>query len=63
MVILTPPAPAIPGDFDGDGQVGPADLAMLLGVWGECSGCAEDLTDDGVVDAADLAIVLGSWGG
>lgn len=28
--------PACPGDLDGDGIVGPADLATLLGGWGPC---------------------------
>ena len=25
-----------PGDLDGDGEVGPKDLALLLGAWGVC---------------------------
>ena len=25
-----------PGDIDGDGEVGPQDLALLLGYWGAC---------------------------
>lgn len=51
-----------PADLDGDGVVGAADLAMLLGSWGSCEGCPADLDGDGVVGAADLAILLGSWG-
>ncbi len=47
-------------DLNGDGVVDAADLAMLLGQWGE-SGAA-DLNGDGAVDAADLAMLLGSWG-
>ena len=27
---------ACPADFDGDDAVGPFDLALLLGAWGEC---------------------------
>lgn len=53
------PAPC-PADLDGDGQVGAADLAILLGSWG--GGGAADLDGDMVVGAADLAILLGSWG-
>lgn len=49
-------------DLDGDGSVGAADLAILLGSWGPCPGCPADLDGDGVVGAADLAILLGSWG-
>jgi len=51
-----------PADLDGDGIVGAADLAILLGSWGPCEGCPADLDGDGVVDAVDLAILLGSWG-
>lgn len=51
-----------PADLDGDGIVGAADLAILLGSWGSCEGCPADLDGDGVVGAADLAILLGSWG-
>lgn len=51
-----------PADLDGDGTVGPADLATLLGSWGSCEGCPADLDGDGDVGAADLAILLGSWG-
>ncbi len=54
-----------PGDLDGDGTVGPADLAILLGSWGPCpqnGDCPADLDGDGVVDAADLAMLLGNWG-
>lgn len=49
-----------PGDLDGDGAVGPADLALLLGAWGSGPHPA-DLDGDGAVGAADLAILLGGW--
>lgn len=48
-------------DFDADGIVGPADLAVLLGLWGSLSPIC-DLDGSGVVDSADLAILLGLWG-
>ncbi len=51
-----------PADFNGDGDVGPFDLAVLLGSWGPCPGCPADLDCDNDVGAADLAILLGSWG-
>ncbi len=54
---------AAPGDLDGDGAVGSADLAILLGAWGACPGCGADLDGDAAVTAADLAMVLGAWGG
>lgn len=62
-------------DIDGDGLVGPADLAQLLGRWGPCPApcveenpkdpsatCLQDLNGDCVVGSFDLAILLGSWG-
>ena len=54
------------GDLDADGAVGGADLALLLGQWGEneaTSGyLAGDLSGDGAVDGADLAMLLSAWG-
>lgn len=49
-------------DLNGDDQVGPADLAMLLANWGRCEGCAADFNGDSTVDATDLAQLLASWG-
>jgi hypothetical protein len=51
-----------PGDFNHDGFVNAADLSILLGAWGLCSGCEADLSQDGVVAGADLAILLANWG-
>ncbi len=53
------------GDFDLDGAVGAADLAVLLGSWGPCADpddCPADLDGDGAVGPFDLALLLGSWG-
>ena len=51
------------GDLNGDGVVGPADLAILLGTWGDCvNECPADFNGDGTVGPADLAILLGNWG-
>ncbi len=67
LVALAPAAPAAVdfcpclGDLNGDGQVDAADLAILLGEWGE-SGPLGDLDFNAVVNAADLAILLGAWG-
>jgi hypothetical protein len=49
-------------DFDGNGHVGPADLAQLLASWGQCSACAADLDGDETVGPADLAQLLARWG-
>ncbi len=49
------------GDLDADGDVGPADLAILLGAWG--SPGPGDIDEDGVVSATDLALLLGTWTG
>jgi plastocyanin len=51
-----------PADFDGDEEVGPFDLALLLGSWGPCPGCPADLDGDEEVGPFDLALLLGSWG-
>lgn len=54
-------APPCPADITGDGQVGSADLAALLGAWGPGGGPA-DLNGDGQVNSGDLASMLGAWG-
>ncbi len=56
-----------PWDLNGDGDVGAADLALLMGSWGEpgCAGmlpCPADFDEDGDVRAADQAQMLGAWG-
>ncbi|MEY3025769.1 MAG: Dockerin type domain [Planctomycetota bacterium] len=48
-------------DFNQDGFVDAADLAMLLSAWGTADPLT-DLDGDGVVTAADLAAFLGAWG-
>ncbi|MCH8853438.1 MAG: hypothetical protein IID41_12430 [Planctomycetes bacterium] len=59
-------------DLNGDGMVGPWDLALVLGFWGPCgspcvpgvpfNGCASDVTADCTVGPLDLALILGAWG-
>ncbi|MBL9150294.1 MAG: choice-of-anchor L domain-containing protein [Phycisphaerae bacterium] len=56
----TEPTDECEADFNGDGTVDGADLATLLGDWGEVS--TDDLDGVGVLDGADLAIMLGAWG-
>jgi hypothetical protein len=51
---------AIAADLNLDGIVNAADLALLLGAWGPCTGAA-DLTNDGSIDGADLGDLLGAW--
>lgn len=50
------------GDIDGDGAVGPVDLAIVLNQWGQ-SGVPADIDGSGVVDAGDLSAVLAGWTG
>lgn len=45
-------------DFDGDGSVGAADLALYLAAWGTPNG---DLDGDGLSNSQDLALLLASW--
>jgi hypothetical protein len=57
------PAPAgDPADLNGDGAVNAADLADLLGQWGQKGGSG-DLDGNGSVGASDLAIMLSAWTG
>ena len=48
-------------DFNLDGRVDSADLAVLLSVWGESSG-VHDLDGDRAVSSGDLASLLSQWG-
>ena len=50
-------------DLDKDGEVGPFDLALLLGAWGSNPGNPADLDGNGAVGPFDLALLLGAWGG
>jgi glucose/arabinose dehydrogenase len=51
-----------PADVTGDGNVGVADILMLIESWGPCAGCAADVNDDGVVNVTDMLEVVGNWG-
>ncbi len=55
-----------PGDLDGDGEVGIADLLILLAAWGVCPDppdeCPADLDGDGAVGIVDLLLLLANWG-
>jgi hypothetical protein len=54
---------ACPSDFNGDNQVGPADLAELLAAWGPCAPpCPPDANGDATVGPVDLAALLAGWG-
>lgn len=53
-------------DLDGDGHVGPADLGLLLGHWGQCvafAPCPPDLDGDGAAGGTDLGILPVAWTG
>ena len=58
--VMTPSAPGLPGDLDGNGSVDGADLGLLLSAWGVSGGPA-DLDGNGVVDGADLGLLLANW--
>lgn len=50
------------GDVNGDGEVGFADLLLVLARWGEaCGDCPEDLSGNGVVDFDDVLTLLTNW--
>ncbi len=56
------------GDIDGDCIVGPHDLILMLGAWGDCPApenchnCHIDLDGDCTIGTSDLLILLGNWG-
>ncbi len=61
------PAPYADGaDLDGDGNVGTADLLVLLSDWGVCAeppdSCSADLGGNGTVESSDLLVMLAAWG-
>ena len=49
-------------DLNNDGNIGPADLALLLGAFGPNPGNPADFDGDGVVDKIDLLFLIGNWG-
>ena len=50
------------GDVNGDGEVGFADLLLVLARWGEaCGDCPEDLSGNGAVDFDDVLALLTNW--
>ncbi|MBQ72347.1 MAG: hypothetical protein CMJ67_05520 [Planctomycetaceae bacterium] len=50
-------------DLDFDGQVGSADLGLLMSSWGEVFGVnPADVNRDGWIDGKDMASVLLLWG-
>lgn len=53
--------PACPGDINNDGEVGAADLSLLLASWG-LEGVPGDIDGDGDVGASDLSLLLAAWG-
>jgi beta-glucanase (GH16 family) len=64
-VRLFTPAPALPGDANGDGLVDVSDLGSLATNWGRSSGAnwsMGDFTADGKVDVSDLGILASNWG-
>lgn len=60
-VTYTPPCP---GDITGDGRVNTADLAVLLGGFGQSvtPGTGGDFNADGVINTADLTFLLARFG-
>jgi|GEM_PF-4572289 len=57
---LPPPPPSCPADLNNDGQVGFADLSLVLSAW-EISD-AGDANGDGQTNFADISVVLSEWG-
>lgn len=61
--LATIPTPACSkADFNGDGVVDGGDLGSIIGAWGPCDDCAQDLDQNGIVNSADLGLFLSLWG-
>ena len=55
--------PACPGDLNGDGLRGAADILLLLSSFGCTEGCGDpDLNGDGLVAANDILLALSTFG-
>lgn len=52
---------ACEGDFNGDGIVDAADLAIMFSNFG-IPGAAGDVNGDGIVDGSDIGFILSVWG-
>jgi hypothetical protein len=58
---------AVPGDVNGDGVVGVADVLAIIQSWGACAqpcppSCVGDLTGDCLVNTNDLLLVIANFG-
>ena len=63
VAIAAPAAPVDPADLDRNGEIGPADLALLLSLFGPTTPNGPgDLDGDSLVGPSDLAILLSRWG-
>ena len=53
-------------DVNQDGVVDVADLMLVIGAWGSCTGpptpCPSDINKDGFVNVTDLIAVITAWG-
>ncbi|NNM26012.1 MAG: hypothetical protein HKO59_08520, partial [Phycisphaerales bacterium] len=58
---VCPPGPMCAGDLDGSGDVGFADLLLVLAAWAKAGG-PFDLDGDGSVGFGDLLVILAQWG-
>ena len=58
LVTATP----CPADLDGDREIGPSDLGLMLIDFGSCPGCPADLDGDGDISASDVGLALLDFG-
>lgn len=66
-VSITVVGNSLPGDLNGDDDVGLADLAILASAYGTTTGVTDfradaDLNSNNEIDLGDLAILAGNWG-
>jgi hypothetical protein len=51
-----------PADLDSDGEVGGADILLVLLEFGDCLGCKSDLDGSGETSGGDLSALLLDFG-
>ncbi|HVZ93962.1 MAG TPA: S8 family serine peptidase [Phycisphaerales bacterium] len=56
--------PACPGDTDGSGTVGLADIASVIQCWNQPASCnaAADIDHDNTIGLGDIAVIIQQWG-
>jgi hypothetical protein len=60
-IVESMPPCVLAGDFDGDGDVGMADVQWVASRWRQAAGPPDDSDDDGIITVADIMDVAARW--